>query len=249
MKKTIIISTALLVFFSSRTFAQSESTVKTILDSLEVLKKVGGLVDGYTNPPTTEETRFYNITMMLFTLPLSETKKLLNDKNKFARAYGFIVAAKRYFDSLTKSDLKLFGDTAKLLLYTQRGIIDVGITVGQYCEMAYNSTIEEQKIAAKEKDVIASIKHFIKINSQYPDSYEPIEFSNYSWGGDDDNLYFEIQHKYKLKQTDGKLVDAKDYFILDGSFNIMLIERVRSKTVRVNPPELGEWKIKFGKAK
>jgi hypothetical protein len=249
MKKVIIISTVLLVFFNCRTLAQSEPTVKTILDSLEVLKKVGGLVDGYTNPPTAEETRLHNITMMLFALPYGETKKLLNDKNKFARVYGFTVATKHYFDSLTKLDLKLFSDTAKLPLYTQRGIIDAGITVGQYCEMAYTSTIEEQETAAKEKDVIASIKHFIKINSQYPNSYEPIEFSYYSWGGDDKDLFFEIQHKYKLKQTDGKLVDATNYFILDGSFNIMLIETVRSKTVRVNPPELDEWRIKFGKAK
>ncbi len=249
MKKAIIISTTLLVFFNCRALAQSEPTVKTILDSLAVLKEVGGLVDGYTNPPTAEETRFYNITKMLFALPFSETKKLLNDKNKFARVYGFTVATKRYFDRLTKSDLKLFSDTAKLPVYTQRGIIDAGITVGQYCEMAYTSTIEEQKTAAKEKDVIASIRHFIKFSSQYPDSYEPIEFLNYSWGGDDDDRFFEIQHKYKLKQSDGRLVDATHYFVLDGSFNIMLIETVRSKTVRVYPPEIGEWKIKFGEAK
>lgn len=248
MKKVIIITTALLVFINCRILAQ-ERNVQTILDSLEVLKKVGALVDGYTNPPTAEETRLHNITMMLFALPFDETKKLLQDKNKIARVYGFTVATKRYFDSLTKSDLLLFNDTAKLPLYTQRGIIDAGITVGQYCEMAYTSTIEEQKTAAKEKDVIASIKQFIKLNAQYPDSYEPIEFTNYSWGGNDENVFFELQHRYKLKQKDGKQVEATNYFVLDGNFKIMLIETTRSNTVKVDPPRIEEWTNKFGKTK
>ena len=248
MIKAIIFSTLLLVF-SNRTLAQSQLHIRTILDSLEVLKKVGGFVDGYTNPPTAEETRLYNITRMLLALPLSETKKLMTDNNKFARVYGFSISTKRYFDSLTKSDLKLFNDTAKLPLYTQRGIIDAGITVGQYCEMAYTSTIEEHKTAAKEKDVIASIKQFIKDNSQYPDSYEPITFSNYSWGGNEDNLFFEIQHKYKLKQTSGQQTEVTDYFILDSHFKVMLIETNRSNTVKIDPPKIQEWISKFGKTK
>jgi hypothetical protein len=247
MKRKIIISAAFLFFFSCKTLAQSPPTVKSILDSLEVLKEACGLVDGYTNPPTVEETRYYNISRMLFALPFSVTKKLLEDKNKFVRVYGFTVATKRYFDSLTVSDLKIFSDTAKLPLYTQKGIIDAGITVGQYCEMAHTSTIKEQRTAAKEKDVIASIKHFIKTSTRYPESYKSIDFANYSWGGDDDDRFFEIQHRYKLKQIDGTLIEASHYFILDSTFKIRIIETVRSKTVRVNVPELDEWKNKFGK--
>jgi hypothetical protein len=248
MTKTIITFTLLLTL-SSCAMAQSQSNVMTILDSLEVLKKVGGFVDGYTNPPTAEETRFYNITKMLFGLPFTEAKKLMADKNKFARVYGFTITTKRYFDSLTKSDLQIFNDTAKLPLYTQGGIMDAGITVGQYCEMAYTSTIEEHKTLAKEKDVIASIKQFIIHNSQYPESYEPIEFTNYSWGGNEDDLFFEIQHIYKLKQTGGQQVEVTNYFILDKQFNIIIIEISRSNTTNVNPPKIKEWIDKFGKTK
>lgn len=248
MAKAIITLTILLAL-GNWTMAQSPSNITTILDSLEVLKKVGGIVDGYTNPPTAEETRFHNITRMLFGLPFTEVKKLMADKNKFARVYGFSIATKRYFDSLTHSDLQIFNDTAKLQLYTQRGIMDAGITVGQYCEMAYTSTIEEHKTSAKEKDVIASIKQFIKNNSQYPESYEPIEFTNYTWGGNENDLFFEIQHKYKLKQTGGQQVLVTNYFILDNQFKIMLIETSRSNTIKVDPPKIEEWKNKFGKTK
>jgi hypothetical protein len=248
MIKTIIILTLLLTL-SSRALTQSSSNVRTTLDSLEILKNVGGFVDGYNYPPTAEETRFYNITKMLFGLPFTEVKKLMSDENKFARVYGFLIATKRYFDSLTNSDLQIFNDTAKLPLYTQRGIMDAGITVGQYCEMAYTSAIEEHKTSAKEKDVITSIKQFIKDSSQYPDSYEPIVFTNYTWGGNEEYLFFEIQHKYKLKQVDGQQVEVTNYFILDNQFKIMLIETSRSKTIKSDPPKIEEWIKEFGKKK
>lgn len=248
MTKAIITLTILLAS-SNWTMAQSPSNVTTILDSLEVLKKVGGFVDGYTNPPTAEETRFYNITRMLYGLPFTETKKLMADKNKFARVYGFSIATKLYFDSLTKSDLQIFNDTAKLPLYTQRGIVDAGITVGQYCEMAYTSTIEEHKTSAKEKDVKTAVENFIKSNSKYPDSYEPIDFIGYTWGEDDEGLTFEIQHKYSLKNNDGKKMDATHYFVLDKEFRVVLIETNRSNVYRVDPPKIEEWTSKFGKTK
>jgi hypothetical protein len=115
--------------------------------------------------------------------------------------------------------------------------------------MAYNSTIEEHKNSAKKKDVITSIKQFIKDNSQYPNSYEPKEFTNYTWGGIEDDLFFEIQHKYILKQTDGRMVEITNYFILNNQFQIMLIETSRSNTIKAYPPKLEEWISKFGKTK
>ncbi len=186
---------------------------------------------------------------MLWGLLFTEAKKLMEDKNKFARVYGFSVVTRFYFDSLNKSDLQIFNDTAQLPLYTPHGIMDVDITVGQYCKMAYTSTIEVHQNLAKEKDVVASIKQFIKANSQYPDTYEPIAFTNYAWGGNEDDLFFEIQHKYKLKQVDIKPVDVTNYFILDKQFQIMLIEISRSTTIKVDPPQIEEWVNKFGKAK
>lgn len=247
MLKNILLSLLLLIL-STRTIAQTETNVKTIFDSLEVLKRAGGLVDGYSANPTAEESRYHKIGMMLFELPLPEARKLLLDKDKYSKTYGFSILLIRYFDSLTKRDCSIFSDTAKLLIYTQDGNIDAGITVGQYCEMAYTSTIEKNKLVAKKKDVISAVEKFISTHALYPDSYQPHEFLYYTWGGEEDGLYFEIQHEYTLKQTDGKKVEATDYFILDHRFQIMLIETTRSYTVIADPPRLGEWMNKFGKA-
>lgn len=246
MIKTIAIS-IFLFFLSNRIIAQSELQVKMILDSLEVLKRTGGFVGGYGIPPTAEEMRLHNITVMLLELPFSEVKKMMTDDDRFARAYGFSVASERYFDSLTTAELKLFDDTARLPLYTPQRIIDEGITLGQLCEMIYAAGVEKRKNAAREKDVIAAVKQFIKDSSEYPDSYNPATFTNYSWGGEDDDFFFEIQHQYKLKQTDGKEVEVVNYFVLDNQVKVMLIETTRSKVVKVSPPAINEWVNKFGK--
>ena len=101
----------------------------------------------------------------------------------------------------------------------------------------------------KKKDVISAVEKFISTHAMYPGSYQPHEFLYYTWVGEEDGLYFEIQHKYSLKQTDGKEVEATEYFILDHRFQIMLIETTRSYTVKTDPPRLKEWMTKFGKAK
>jgi hypothetical protein len=238
-----------LIFLRNWTLAQSSPNTAIILDSLEVLKNVGGFFDGITYPPTDEEIRYDNISQLLYELPLTEAKNLISDNNKFARTYGFTILCKRYFDNLTKSDLEIFKDTTILPIFTQRGILDFGTTVGNYCEMAYSSTLNSNKNLIKEKDVILSIKQFIKDNSQYPSSYIPIEFTNYTWGGNEDELIFEIQHKYNLKKSNGQEVEVTNYFILDNQLQIMLIESSRSNTIKVDPPILDEWKSKFGKIK
>jgi hypothetical protein len=246
-----LITTALTIFVlalpTSVTLAQSKPSYQSILDSLEILKNVGGFIDGHSYPPTVEETRYNNIVMMLFWLSFSETKKLLSDKNKFTRCYGFLVSTKIHFDSLTNADLEVFKDTSSLPLYTQRGIIDVGITLGKYCEMAYYSTVKEQETKAKQPVVIAAIKSFIKDYAKFPKSYEPINFEDFTWMGSDNDITFEIKHLYKIKQNDGKSVSIQDFFILDKDLKIMLIETIRSRTIKVDPPRIDEWLKVYGR--
>lgn len=248
MKKSVL--AFLLIFsiaFFKKAVAQDDVKVKKILDSLEVLKKLGAFVDGFSYPPTQEETRYYNITTMLLGLPYNETRKLLHDKNMIARCYGFAITAKRFRDSLTEADLYIFGDTSSLPINTQRGIIDPGVTVGQFCEMAYASSMKEKRISEKRPEIISTIKKFISDNSLYPGSYEPVDFAEFSWSGTDDMEAFEIRHKYKLKQNDGTLVEVADYFVLDKALRIVLIETIRSNTVNADPPKLEEWLRRFGK--
>jgi hypothetical protein len=218
-----------------------------VLDSLEVLKSVGGLVDGYSHPPTAEETRYYNILRMLFSLPYAEAKKLLSDKNVYARVYGFMVATKLYFDSLTPAELGVFKDSTFIYYYTQQGNIDLGLNAGQYCEMAYASELDAIDSRRKEKSVISSVENFIRTNAKYPDSYLSVGFSNYLWGGEKADRYFEVQHTYKLKGKDGELADESQYFILDRNLKVVLVESVRSRTTWADESGLSYWRLKFGK--
>jgi hypothetical protein len=249
MKKIlpIFITVLVLAMTLPKTLAQTKPTTKAILDSLEVLKKVGGFVNAYTYPPTAEETRYFAISQMLYSLPFIEAKKLINDNNKLARCYGFMVLTEKYFDSLTKADLNIFKDTSHIPLYTKKGIIDVGYTLGQLCEMAYTSTIERQNDKARQPEIIAAIKSFIKDNAKYPSSYESLSFKDYVWGGSDEDKFYTINHEYKIKQKDGAIVSAQNYFTLDKDYKIMIIETTRSNTIQADPPKIDEWMKSYGK--
>lgn len=245
---TKVITTSLfLLFMNCNSLAQSTQNVKAVLDSLEVLKGVNGFMFGFPNSPTPEETRYFNITRMLFSLPFSETRKLMHDGNKFARAYGFTVASKKYFDSLTKSDKRIFKDTAKLSFYSQRGVIDSKITLGQYCKMAYTSAIEDHKNQAKYFKINSSIQSYIKENAMFPDSYESNEFLNYSFSEWEDEKSYEVLHKYWIKDNTGKIDMVQDYFILDKYFKVVIIERIRSKVISADRPLTEEWLKAYGK--
>lgn len=245
--KHLILSFLILYVTCGKCLSQERVPQRMVLDSLEVLKSVGGLVDGYSHPPTAEETRYYNILKMLFSLPYSEAKKLLSDKNVYARVYGFIVATKLYLDSLTPAELEVFKDSTIIYYYTQRGNIDLGLNAGQYCEMAYASELDAIDSRRKEKSVVSSVENFIRTNARYPDSYMSRGFSKYLWGGENADRYFEIQHSYILKTQDGQLSEELQYFILDHKLKVVLVETVRSKTIWSDESSLSEWRLKFGK--
>ncbi len=229
--------------------AQTASKTRAILDSLEILKNLGGIFGGAAVPPSPEETRYFNILDMLMTLPLNEAKKLTSNSNKIVRVYGFSILARVYFDSITKSDLNIFDDTAKLLLYTENGLVDAGITVGQGCESAYNSIIEEREIKARQPSIEEAIKIFINSNAKYPTTYLPIEFSKFNWGEVDSEIdYYEIKHRYTIKNNHGEIVNAQEYFILDKDYKIIIIESVRSKIIKIDPPKIEEWIKTYGKS-
>jgi len=248
MKKTILIFLNIILFISIQKFAiaQEKNNTKIILDSLEILKKAGGYVDGYNNPPTPEEIRFYNITQMFYNLQYPELKKLMIDKNPISRTYGFSVITKKYFDSLSKNDLNILDDTTPLPMYLRGEIINGYFTIGRYCTMAYNSTLSDRSEMNKKQTIVAAVELFIKNNAQFPNTYKPVEFLKYSWSEGDNKTMYEIQHHYKLKNKEGKIVEASNFFIFNQNFEINIIEKVRSNIISVSEPDIKEWLEEFG---
>ncbi|MFM2387196.1 MAG: hypothetical protein RL660_1953 [Bacteroidota bacterium] len=243
---TVII--LLLFSLNNKAAAQSTPDVKAILDSLEVLKAMGGFVEGASNSATSEEKRLDNIiSKVLWQLPYSECKKLLADSNRLSVAYGYMIAALRYLDSLTAVDNQVFNDTRFLPLNTPSGIIDSQITLGQFCKDVYMSQIESKEFTNKDKEATDSIKYFIKLHAKYPESYAPIEFTNFAWTNRDEFLPFEVQHTYKLKTKSGKLEEVTNFFIFDGNLKLQLIETKRSEYYGGALPNFEEWEAKFGK--
>lgn len=245
-KSTALLTCLSIVLLNIQVLAQIKPNVEEVLDSLEVLKQVGGLVDGYSNPPTEEETRYYKITGMLYALPFEETTKLMSDPNKLVQVYGFRLLTKLWFDSITTADLRILEDSTLLPIHTRYGVRDVGLTVGRYCKMVYLSTIEERERQNKETDVRLAVKQFILDNALYDDSYSPKEFLNYSVSSIGSRNIYVIQHSYTLKNNKGKKVETTHYFILDSQIKVNMIEQTRSTTISSDPPRTEDWLALFG---
>lgn len=125
-------------------WANPVTNVNAILDSFEVIKKIGAIVHGFNYPPTEEEIRLNRIAGYMFKLPFSEAEKLLNDKDCITRVYAFMVLVKKYPDKILKKHLEIFSDKSPLYVYTNRGNIDMQISVGEYCKMAWESETLEK---------------------------------------------------------------------------------------------------------
>lgn len=245
--RSISILSLLLLSFSSIAQPIPTTEPKAILDSFEVIKKVGAVSMAISAEPTEQERRIYNIERMLFVLPFEEVDKLLNDTNRIARAYGFLVMSKKYFDSLNTKRLGVLEDTSKLLLFTQRGIIDAGLNLGMMCRMMYEGAKDTRKIEAMQPKVEEAVKDFIIMHAMYPDSYLPLDIKDYSWSEYEDKVVYELVHGYKLKNKDGELITVTHYFIVNSGFEVVLIEKDRSDLISVDPPRLDEWLDVFGK--
>lgn len=126
-------------------WANPITNVNAILDSFEVIKKIGAIVDGFNYPPTEEEIRLNRIAGYMFKLPFFEAEKLLHDKNTITKVHAFMVLVKKYPDKILKKHLEIFSDKSKLYAYTSRGNIDMQMSVGEYCKMAYESERSEEK--------------------------------------------------------------------------------------------------------
>jgi hypothetical protein len=248
MKKIILLLFSL-VFTSyiNKTFAQDNLNTKHILDSLNVLIKTKGFVEGYTNSPSEEEIRLKNIYYLLFGLPYIEAKKLTTDTNELVRIYAFNVISNIYFDSLNRKDLLIFKDKTKILFYAKGQTYDVDLTVGTFCKMMYNQTIENKKIDSYMEKVRQEIIKFIEKNSKYSESYVSIDFSEYSQSesGNGKNKYYEIKHVFSMKQKNGDLIETRFYFTLNKNFDIIKIEKEKTSII-TDPPNLDIWTDIFG---
>lgn len=101
-------------------------------DSLEVLKKAGGLFGGMSEPPSEEEQRYANILRFLDTLPYKIIDSLIFDKNYTVKLYAFNIGLLKYPDSLLpKHYSALTDDTTTVMLYSPKEIFNTGQTVGE----------------------------------------------------------------------------------------------------------------------
>ncbi len=99
------------------------------------------------------------------------------------------------------------------------------------------------------------VSNWIQKFALYPDSYEPISFSEYaeSYTSDDgkkvpnsDN--YIIKHSHRIRNKDSNMVIYTGYFLMEYDYFISIIETERSKaTGKAFPPKTEIWMNDFGR--
>ena len=117
-----------------------------VQDTLKVLHQAGGFIAGSDHPdPLPDEERYYAAVESLFDLPFSEVEKLMNDQNHLTKAYGYLIATRKYTDSLTQQHLLVFDDKAPFIIYTRERPRSMGLPFGEVIKMFYESALENAK--------------------------------------------------------------------------------------------------------
>lgn len=242
----------------SLTVARSQETDSTtqniesesIIKRLSLLSSRGCLFTGHGANPTPEEIDNLNTLTSLSQLSQEKLKFLLKSVNPYTKVYAFNTICLHHPKSLVEEDLIILKDTNKLLFCMGDTAIDAGITVSAMATESYSQIELRNDLSIKKTEIEKIISEFILEYAQFPESYESIEFMDYITHSivDSETLNsrknsesYEIKHKYRIKDKNGKLQEFSHFFILDHDFSINIIEQSRSEKMWVNPPELQFW--------
>ena len=108
--------------------------------------------------------------------------------------------------------------------------------------LGFLSCASDEEIMRKDAEL-----KVIKTNADFPESYMPIEFSNFRTRehyGIVDTCY-EIAHKYKLRSKTGTLLEDRHFFILIGD-KMSLITKNRTNYINSVPPSTFVWSNIYG---
>ena len=221
-----------------------------ILDSLEVLVQVGGVMDGIAANASPSDQRYWEIRTALWSLSKTQSEKLLTDSNVIKRLYGFSTLCKTYYGRMKPTDLDIFNDTTSLMMYANGQLIHMDMTTGDYARMVYQSAIAEHSKDVTKEMVEKAVSEFIRAYAAYPKSYVPGSYADFSKGylGDGPKAdHWEIKHTFSLADTSGQLREVSYYFIFDSFVNVNLIESERSDAIHSARPRYGDWLNTFGR--
>jgi len=114
---------------------------------------------------------------------------------------------------------------------------------------------DQKKFQATFRNITEGVSGWITKHALYPESYEPISFSEFSQSGSirhgekiPGSEKYVIRHEHKILDKDSNLVTFSGYFILENDFDVNIIEVERSNSIGgAFPPQTQVWMEQFGR--
>jgi hypothetical protein len=255
MLKALLVSTIFIFAISCNVQKGKRSDNNPIVhstplaDSLEVLTRSGAFVAGIAEPPSPEEKRYMHIIESLDTLPFSILDSLIFDKNHLKKLYAFTIALHKYYDSLSPKHYASLEDTTAVIFFPPEKKMEEKITVKELAYAIKSSVDQDKEIDKREPEIRDAVRSFIKNYSSHSNSYVPVSFNRWGWGGSEPDKaeYFQIEHSYQIMNNDKKNVTATHFFVFTDKMKISVIKNERDGTIMSIPPKISDWLLQYGR--
>ncbi|HYD21711.1 MAG TPA: hypothetical protein VEB40_09575 [Flavipsychrobacter sp.] len=234
-----------------KTKPATQAEVTKILDSFKIIQELDALILGTSNPASADEQKYNSIVLSLFRLPFSEAKKMISDPSPTVRAYGLIIACKKYYHELTPTDLKIFNDTSRLKMHTSDGVVQAPFTLGEFAKMIYEAMPAELALSRKEDSAENALDAFIRKYARHQDSYTPMGSNITTSDFQSENYSFQLEHIYSLRNNKNIIVSDTTFFVLNNRF--VVIHAGKEDNVNFHLYEndghytYGDWLKEFGR--
>jgi hypothetical protein len=257
------ITTILLIGIGFFSYGQSDSAMikfqrsLPIEDITETLSECNCMIMGMRGELNEKEEKLASRGQaLIFGREYNDLDSLYKNGNDIIQLYAFGGICMTYPDSLKERHLKILNKEGEINIY-QQGTdefpkMPISKVAGKmYKVVAKNKKEKEAQVQAERK-----IKEFISEYCMFPESYEPINFSDYhvysthngsSLSKIENSEIPSVKHTFKIKNKEGELAEYSARFKLDNELNIMLIEGEESGTVSCSPPRLDWWFERFGR--
>ncbi len=87
---------------------------------------------------------------------------------------------------------------------------------------------------------------WIKKNSFYPESYEPLGFSSFEIRKGSEKKYRSIKHEYILKNKEGVKIKNSHFFTFNAEGRVTVLTKERTNFLRTMEPDTWLWHYTFG---
>lgn len=226
------------------------------LDYVDSVRNHNYFILSFNGKPNQEIISYVSHLNHLYALDFKQLDRIFTSEKGVLQLFALGIIIRKFPEKITKEHKKILKSTGQILVltgnYDELQTIEIKKLASNLFEIIKIKE-DEKKIQTKTEKAVTSL---ILAFAKYPKSYESISFEEFHVmhiaDGDTREIEKEsiqpiIGHRYKIKNSEGKIVEVYNTFKFDYQFKINIIEGEESNTFSSYPPMVQEWLEQYGR--